>query len=96
LQSWEDKSLPEKERNQNLKVKKDIFMRIIPLGLLIGTGFGGYVMRFSRKYTFIILTFIGMIAGGISVINNMYVLFIARLLSGIIGGLIINLSPKML
>ena len=88
--------MPEKVRAEALLVKKDIFMRLIPSGLLIGTGFGGYVMRFSRKYTFIVLTFLAMVVSGMSVINNMWVLFIARFLYGVIGGLIMNLTPKML
>lgn len=89
-------SLASPLREENLKMKKEIFLRMIPLGIMLGTGLGGYVMRFSRKYTFVVLTMFGMVLCGLSVIDNMYVLFVARALYGVVGGLILNLTPKMI
>jgi MFS family permease len=71
-------------------------MHLIPLGLVIGTYFGGYAQRFSRKYMFIILTFFGIVLNAISVVNNMPILFVSRALYGFLGGLFINLVPKIL
>ena len=70
IQKWEDPNLPKEIRAKDLEAKKWLFMHLIPFGLFIGSMIGGYVIRYSRKYTFIIVTLIGMIASGISVINN--------------------------
>ena len=88
--------MPEALRKQNLDTKKEMFLKIVPMGLIIGTGFGGYVMRYSRKYTFIILTFVGIVLNSMSLINSMPILFISRGLYGVLGGLLINIVPKIL
>ena len=71
-------------------------MRIVPVGILIGTAMGGYVMRLSRKWTFVILTTLGVLACIFSVYLNMYVLFASRFLYGVIGGLVLDIVPKMI
>lgn len=88
--------MPTLERKANLEIKKGIFLRLIPFGIVMGIGLGGYLLRYSRKYTFLLLSLFGLIFSGLSVVNNIYVLFVSRALYGAICGLILNLIPKMI
>lgn len=66
------------------------------MGLVVGTGLGGKIMKYNRKYTIIALTLAGMVACGLSLVPNMSILFIGRSIFGIVCGIILNLTPKML
>jgi hypothetical protein len=57
---------------------------------------GGSAMKYSRKWVFIGLNLAGLAACGLSVVDNMYVLFAGRALYGLTGGLLMNLTPKIL
>jgi hypothetical protein len=79
-----------------LEFSKDTFKNIIPAGLAVGASAGGYAMSYSRKNVFIALNILGLVACGLSVVDDMYVLFAGRALYGVIGGTLMNLVPKII
>jgi hypothetical protein len=88
--------LDAKQQEQLLKQKQSMFVRLIPMTLAAGASAGGKLMNYSRKWVFIGLNLLGLLACGLSVVDNQYVLFMGRAIYGLIGGIVINLTPKML
>lgn len=79
-----------------LKVKQELFQRLLPIGILIGASFAAYFMRYSRRNVFMCLNVVGIIACLISSIDNFYMIIFGRFLYGAVGGVMLSITPKML
>ena len=68
----------------------------IIIGLGVGSIFAGVLMKYNRKYTFMLMNTVGIIGISMSGVDEYYMQMAGRILYGMSAGVLFCLVPKMI